>query len=76
MSRFLFLVLILYGNPILLVVQNSDELIASVYTFLVAQGHKDTAKAFAKESKKDEKVLKSASAPQLLEVFTSYKATK
>ena len=50
-----------------------EILVDSVYTFLVAQGHKKAAKALLEEAKLDEKKVKASAAPALDEVFSSFK---
>ena len=45
------------------------ELVESVYSFLVKNGHNDTAKAFVKEAKLDAKKLQSKACKDLVEIY-------
>lgn len=47
------------------------ELLQSVYTFLMSNGHEVTAKSLAKEAKLDEKKLKNSKPFNLMDLYSS-----
>ena len=49
----------------------APELLESVYSFLIKNGHDATAKSLAKEAKLDAKALKNSTATDLSEIFSS-----
>lgn len=49
----------------------APELLESVYSFLIKNGHEATAKSLAKEAKLDAKALKKSTAKDLSEIFSS-----
>lgn len=49
----------------------APELLESVYSFLVKNGHKETASSLVKEAKLDEKKIKKSSPKDLTEIFSS-----
>jgi len=46
-----------------------DTLSESVYNFLAKQGYDSAAKAFLKEASLDEKKIKAATVPDLVDIF-------
>ena len=49
----------------------APELLESVYTFLLKNGHESTAKSLAKEAKLDEKKMKKTAPTDLMEIYSS-----
>jgi hypothetical protein len=49
----------------------APELLESVYSFLIKNGHDATAKSLAKEAKLDEKKMKKASPSDLSAIFSA-----
>jgi hypothetical protein len=60
-----------YNCIFIMSLKAAPELVESVYSFLLENGHEATAKAFCKEAKLDEKKLKKNTSLDLMDIYSS-----